>query len=64
VVKADGWAQVPGTKHLAYKHPTKPGKVNIDAKWTRVKPGSWVFKAVLAQAGLTRQEFERLYWDA
>lgn len=62
VIRADGWHQVDGTKHLAFKHPTKPGKVNIDEKWDRVKPGGWVFRSVLEQASLSRAEFERLYW--
>lgn len=54
---------MPGTKHLAYEHPTKSGKVNIDEKWTSVKAGSWVFRSVVMdQAGITRREFEELYW--
>lgn len=63
VVRADGWVSVKGTKHLAFEHPTKPGKVNIDEKWTNVKVGSWTFRWVLQHAGLSRKEFERLYWD-
>lgn len=62
VIRADGWLPVKGTKHLAYEHPTKRGKVNIDDKWTDVPPGSWAFKSVLQQAGLTRREFETLFW--
>jgi len=64
VVRADGWYSVPGTKHLAYEHPTKRGKVIIDEKWDSVKTGSWVFRSVLSQAGLSREEFERLFWGA
>jgi flagellar basal body rod protein FlgF len=33
-IRADGWFSVTGTKHEAYKHPTKTGKVNLDKKWT------------------------------
>jgi predicted RNA binding protein YcfA (HicA-like mRNA interferase family) len=62
VVLADGWVRVKGTKHLAYEHPTKTGKVNIDENWEHVIPGGWVFNQVLANAGLTRKEFERLFW--
>lgn len=63
VLRADGWVQVEGTRHLAYEHPTKRGKVNLDEKWRNVRMGSWVFRSVvLEQAGLTRSEFERLYW--
>ena len=63
VIRADGWQPVDGAKHLAYEHPTKRGKVNIDEKWQNVKSGSWVFRSVLEQAGLSRQRFEELYWD-
>ena len=63
VLRAAGWLPVPGTKHLAYEHPDRPDKVNIDDKWTHVKPGSWVFRSVVVdQAGMTRREFEDLYW--
>jgi predicted RNA binding protein YcfA (HicA-like mRNA interferase family) len=62
VIHADGWRSVPGKDHLAFEHPTKRGKVNIDHKWTGVTPGGWVFRSVLRQAGLTRKRFEELYW--
>jgi predicted RNA binding protein YcfA (HicA-like mRNA interferase family) len=63
VVLADGWFRVPGTKHLAFKHPMKPGKVNIDEKWTAIRAGDRFFRSVLRQASLTRREFEDLYWE-
>jgi hypothetical protein len=63
VLRAAGWLREPGTKHLAYYHPQKPSKVNIDEKWKNVKTGSWVFRSVVhEQAGMTRREFEELYW--
>ena len=63
VVKADGWFQVDGTKHLAFEHPTKLGKVSIDEKWTGVRAGGWTFRSVVTeQARMTRREFEELYW--
>jgi predicted RNA binding protein YcfA (HicA-like mRNA interferase family) len=62
VIQADGWTLVKGTKHLAFEHPTKPGKVNVSQKWTHVRPGGWPLTAVLAQAGLTKDEFDELYW--
>src|SRR5207244_3706930 len=52
-----------GTKHLAWCHPTKKGKVNIDAKWEHVRPSGWPLTSVLAQAGRTKEEFEVLYWE-
>lgn len=63
VLRADGWQRVEGTKHLAYEHPTKPGKVMVGAGWKNVKPGSWLFKNVLRSAQLGRSEFERLFWN-
>jgi predicted RNA binding protein YcfA (HicA-like mRNA interferase family) len=62
VLRADGWVQVPGTKHLAFEHPTKTGKVNVDEKWEHVRLGDWVCRSVLEQASMTRAEFEELYW--
>jgi predicted RNA binding protein YcfA (HicA-like mRNA interferase family) len=63
VLRAAGWVPVKGTKHLAYEHPEKPGKVNLDEKWRNVKPGSWVFRSVVRdQAGMTPTEFAKLYW--
>jgi predicted RNA binding protein YcfA (HicA-like mRNA interferase family) len=64
VIKADGWYEVKGTKHLAFEHATKRGKVNIDAKWKHIQPGGPFFRSVLRQARLTKKEFERLYWKS
>lgn len=64
VIKLDGWYEVEGTKHAAYKHPTKDGKVNLDRKWTGVKVGGWICNAVCQQASLTRDDFEALYWKS
>jgi predicted RNA binding protein YcfA (HicA-like mRNA interferase family) len=63
VLRAAGWTAAKGTKHLAYEHPDKSGKVNIGDNWTRVTPGGWTFRSVLQQAGMTRKEFEELYWQ-
>jgi hypothetical protein len=63
VILADGWKPVSGTKHYAYEHPTKTGKVNLDEKWDRVKEGSWIFRSVLEQASLSKSEFAELYWS-
>lgn len=62
VVEADGWYRVKGTDHYAWEHKTKRGKVSIDEKWTSITRGSWVLRSVLQQAGLTRKEFEEIYW--
>lgn len=61
VITAQGWERIKGkTKHPAYKHPTKAGKVNLDEKWTGVKYGSTVFTSVAEQAGLTPKELLKL----
>lgn len=52
VLLADGWKSVRGTKHKAYEHPDKPGKVNLDDKWEHVKYGSEFFASVASQAGM------------
>ena len=63
VLLADDWQRVEGTKHENYEHPTKSGKVSLDKKWENVKTGSWPFRSVLQTAGLSRAEFEKLYWS-
>ncbi len=64
VLRADGWQQVKGTKHLAFEHSTKSGKVNVDEKWENIKTGDWVFRSVvIEQAGMTKKAFEALYWS-
>lgn len=64
VLRAVGYVQVDGTKHLAFQHPERPGKVNVDEKWENVKVGSWVFRSVVyEQARLTKTEFVELYWS-
>ncbi len=63
VLRAVGYVQVEGTKHLAFEHPDRPGKVNVDEKWKNVKVGSWVFRSVVyEQARMTKAEFVELYW--
>jgi len=62
-IKRDRWARTKGTKHAAYKHPTKTGKVNLDEKWTGVKYHHEVFTSVACQAGLTKHELLRLLND-
>jgi predicted RNA binding protein YcfA (HicA-like mRNA interferase family) len=62
VLKADGWYEVAGTKHLAFEHGEKSGKVNISAKWQHVRPTGWPLTAVLNQAEITKDKFETLYW--
>lgn len=63
VLRAVGYVQVDGTKHLAYEHPTRPGKVSLDEKWTGVKVGSWVFRSVVhEQMGMSTEEFLEYYW--
>lgn len=63
VIEADGWQPCEGTRHLAWEHPTKQGKVNIDAKWEHIRPSGWPLTSVLSQAGLTKEAFEALYWE-
>lgn len=49
---------------MSLKHPEKTGKVSISHSIKgSVRPGSELFKSILRQAGMTRQEFEKLYFD-
>jgi len=62
MLKADDWYEIAGGRHRNFKHPTKPGKVQVSGKWTGVKTGSLPFKGVCAQAGWTRDDVDRLYF--
>lgn len=57
----DGFRQVEGTKHLAFEHPERGGKVSVSAKWTELKFGSQALRGVMAQAGWTKDDVRRLY---
>lgn len=59
-LRLDGWFEVPHTRHRNYRHPVRPGKVQVDAKWTGVKPGYFSFRMVMEQAGYTKDELLRL----
>jgi predicted RNA binding protein YcfA (HicA-like mRNA interferase family) len=56
-IKKDGWEEAGHGDHPNYEHDTKPGKVQLDKKWTGVKKGSLVFRSVARQAGLTTKQF-------
>lgn len=59
-IKSVGWYEVKHGDHPNYRHPEKPGKVQLDKKWTGVKKGHLVFRGVASQAGLTQKELQRL----
>ncbi len=59
-IRRDDWQEANHGDHPNYKHPTKPGKVQLDKKWTGVKKGSVVFKSVARQAGLTQKQLLEL----
>lgn len=62
VIRADGWVRDDAAQHENYEHPVKRGKVSLDKKWKDVSTKNMVFHSVLRQAGLTKKEFEALYW--
>jgi predicted RNA binding protein YcfA (HicA-like mRNA interferase family) len=59
-IRADGWSEVSHGSHPNYEHPTKPGKIQLDKKWTGVKKGSVAYRSVARQAGLTSKKFQEL----
>jgi predicted RNA binding protein YcfA (HicA-like mRNA interferase family) len=63
VLRADGWHRVDGTKHLAFEHPRKRGKVLFGANWAHVRPTGDPLRGILRTAELSQAEFERLYWQ-
>jgi predicted RNA binding protein YcfA (HicA-like mRNA interferase family) len=58
----DGWYEVEQTRHRNFRHPTKPGKAQVSAAWTGVKPGSDPWRGLRAQTGWTSAEMRELFW--
>lgn len=46
--------------HLNFKHPDRPGKVQLDAEWTGVKVGGWVWRSLCRQTGYSKKELQRI----
>jgi predicted RNA binding protein YcfA (HicA-like mRNA interferase family) len=59
-LKADGWYPVGVGEHPNYRHPTRPGKVQLDKKWTGVKKGHLPFRGVAIQGGYSKKELQVL----
>ena len=55
-IKLDGWEPAKNKKHLNFEHPTKPGKVSLDEKWTGIRASDLMFRSVARQAGLSNEE--------
>lgn len=53
----------PGGRHAGMTHPDTRNKVTIPNIRAAVNPDSALFKSILRQAGLTRQEFENLWFE-
>lgn len=60
LTRGDGWFRVPGSNHIALKHPSKPGKVSLSENWDSVKRGQLVFKSIARQAGMSQDELVQL----
>jgi hypothetical protein len=59
-VRLDGWEPEKHGRHPCWRHPTRRGKIQIDRKWTGVKPGHDPFRGVMRQGGYTKDELLRL----
>jgi hypothetical protein len=62
-IRLDGWTPEPhqtGGGHVDFCHPTRKGKIQIDYKWTAVKPGHDPFKGVMEQGGYSKRELLEL----
>lgn len=59
-MRLDGWQPEAHGRHPCWRHPTRPGKVQIDEKWTAVKPGHDPFRGVAAQGGYSKAELLKL----
>jgi predicted RNA binding protein YcfA (HicA-like mRNA interferase family) len=55
----DGWYRAREGRHPTYKHPTKPGTVQVPMHGSKtIKAGT--LRSILAQPGLSADEFRRL----
>lgn len=59
-LRSDGWYRVPGGKHWNYKHPTKPGKVQVASNWEHVKYGKFNYVNVAENSGLGKMGLLKL----
>lgn len=55
-IKLDDWEPAKNKKHLNYEHPTKPGKVSLDHKWTGIRANDTMFRSIARQAGLSTKD--------
>lgn len=55
-----GFVRSVGSKHVQYKHPSRPGKVSISRAWTGIRASDEMFKSLARQAGYSKQEFLEL----
>lgn len=59
-LKLDGWEKESDGPHACWVHPSRPGKIQIDRKWTAVKTSHDPFRGVAAQGSYKRRELLRL----
>lgn len=60
ILEAEGYVRREGAGHPHWEHPSRPGKVSLDEKWTGVKCGSLVFNSVGRQSGYGKKGLQRL----
>jgi predicted RNA binding protein YcfA (HicA-like mRNA interferase family) len=60
----DGFEEVAGTKHRAFEHPERGGKVSVSMKWNSLRFGHDAMKGVMGQAGWTKADVRRLYQES
>lgn len=59
-VKLDGWDPESPGPHACWVHPVRPGKIQIDGKWTAVKTSHDPFRGIMTQGGYTKDELLKL----
>lgn len=55
-----GYKSVKPGDHHNFKHPDRPGKVQLDDKWEHVKVGTWVWRYLCRQSGYSKKELHRI----
>jgi len=59
-IEGQGYVREAGASHPQWRHPTRPGKVSLDEKWTGVKTGQLVFDSLARQTAYGTKGLQRL----
>ena len=60
-ITGQGYQRIKGDfKHLNYKHPDRPGKVQISSSWDSIRYGDWIFNRIAENSGYGKKGLQRI----